>query len=147
MTTLIRPNTIETILERLASIEQIRYVALDQGQLDQYSDSETARPPIATPALLVSLTGETLTPYKGCSEAILTIDIRLITDCSTIANYAAPSQHIAKATTPYSLIPEVVERLTGVDSEMAYLGFDEGMRQRTLSELKLHFRLRGLLHE
>lgn len=135
------------MLSALGTLSSIRYVALDQGQVEEYIDGEAPRPPFTCPALLISIRREEMTHYKDRDRSTVDIDIRLLTDTAQIGNYAAPDNHLKSATEPYELVSDIVDAAIRACPEwLRYEGLDRGMRMRSLSELVLHFNAEAYLH-
>lgn len=141
MHTSVSPAHILPLLERLGSIEGIRYVALDQGQLEQDMIAGTGRPPIVCPAILVDIQSETIDHLKDRDRASVSMRLRLITDTSLIANYAAPDAHKKAVLEPYDLVSKTVDAvLQGqLGQWLHYERLDKGIRLGSLSELTLSF--------
>ena len=131
-------NLIDTLLNSLRAVTELRYLALDGGQVDQYI-GEGKHPPIITPAALLDVKSET---SEGCKEVDLStlyFDIRLYHDIATFANIMAPRSHLDGNLIPIQIAVKIIHILTRQGA--TYLGADKGIRQQSLSELVLHFKV------
>lgn len=131
-------NLIDTLLNSLRAVTELRYLALDGGQVDQYL-GEGKHPPIITPAALLDVKSET---SEGCKEVDLStlyFDIRLYHDIATFANIMAPRSHLDGNLIPIQIAVKIIHILTR--QGVTYLGADKGIRQQSLSELVLHFKV------
>ena len=131
-------NLIDTLLNSLRAVTELRYLALDGGQVDQYI-GEGKHPPIITPAALLDVKSET---SEGCKEVDLStlyFDIRLYHDIATFANIMAPRSHLDGNLIPIQIAVKIIHDLTR--QGITYLGADKGIRQQSLSELVLHFKV------
>lgn len=131
-------NLIDTLLNSLRAVTELRYLALDGGQVDQYI-GEGKHPPIITPAALLDVKSET---SEGCKEVDLStlyFDIRLYHDIATFANIMAPRSHLDGNLIPIQIAVKIIHVLTR--QGVTYLGADKGIRQQSLSELVLHFKV------
>lgn len=131
-------NLIDTLLNSLRAVTELRYLALDGGQVDQYI-GEGKHPPIITPAALFDVKSETSEECKEVDLSTLYFDIRLYHDIATFANIMAPRSHLDGNLIPIQIAVKIIHVLTrqGVN----YLGADKGIRQQSLSELVLHFKV------
>lgn len=131
-------NLIDTLLNSLRAVTELRYLALDGGQVDQYI-GEGKHPPIITPAALLDVKSET---SEGCKEVDLStlyFDVRLYHDIATFANIMAPRSHLDGNLIPIQIAVKIIHVLTR--QGVTYLGADKGIRQQSLSELVLHFKV------
>lgn len=131
-------NLIDTLLNSLRAVTELRYLALDGGQVDQYI-GEGKHPPIITPAALFDVKSET---SEGCKEVDLStlyFDVRLYHDIATFANIMAPRSHLDGNLIPIQIAVKIIHVLTR--QGVTYLGADKGIRQQSLSELVLHFKV------
>lgn len=131
-------NLIDTLLNSLRAVTELRYLALDGGQVDQYL-GESKHPPIVTPAALFDVKSET---SEGCKEVDLStlyFDVRLYHDIATFANIMAPRSHLDGNLIPIQIAVKIIYILTM--QGVTYLGADKGIRQQSLSELVLHFKV------
>lgn len=131
-------NLIDTLLNSLRAVTELRYLALDGGQVDQYL-GEGKHPPIITPAALFDVKSET---SEGCKEVDLStlyFDVRLYHDIATFANIMAPRSHLDGNLIPIQIAVKIILVLTRQGA--TYLGADKGIRQQSLSELVLHFKV------
>lgn len=131
-------NLIDTLLNSLRAVTELRYLALDGGQVDQYL-GESKHPPIVTPAALFDVKSET---SEGCKEVDLStlyFDVRLYHDIATFANIMAPRSHLDGNLIPIQIAVKIIHILTRQGA--TYLGADKGIRQQSLSELVLHFKV------
>lgn len=131
-------NLIDTLLNSLRAVTELRYLALDGGQVDQYI-GEGKHPPIVTPAALFDVKSET---SEGCKEVDLStlyFDVRLYHDIATFANIMAPRSHLDGNLIPIQIAVKIIHILTRQGA--TYLGADKGIRQQSLSELVLHFKV------
>lgn len=131
-------NLIDTLLNSLRAVTELRYLALDGGQVDQYL-GEGKHPPIITPAALFDVKSET---SEGCKEVDLStlyFDVRLYHDIATFANIIAPRSHLDGNLIPIQIAVKIILVLTRQGA--TYLGADKGIRQQSLSELVLHFKV------
>ena len=131
-------NLIDTLLNSLRAVTELRYLALDGGQVDQYL-GESKHPPIVTPAALFDVKSET---SEGCKEVDLStlyFDVRLYHDIATFANIMAPRSHLDGNLIPIQIAVKIIHVLTR--QGVTYLGADKGIRQQSLSELVLHFKV------
>lgn len=131
-------NLIDTLLNSLRAVTELRYLALDGGQVDQYI-GEGKHPPITTPAALLDVKSET---SEGCKEVDLStlyFDVRLYHDIATFANIMAPRSHLDGNLIPIQIVVKIIHILTR--QGVTYLGADKGIRQQSLSELVLHFKV------
>lgn len=131
-------NLIDTLLNSLRAVTELRYLALDGGQVDQYI-GEGKHPPIITPAALLDVKSET---SEGCKEVDLStlyFDVRLYHDIATFANIMAPRSHLDGNLIPIQIAVKIILILTR--QGVTYLGADKGIRQQSLSELVLHFKV------
>lgn len=133
-------NLIDTLLNSLRAVTELRYLALDGGQVDQYL-GEGKHPPIVTPAALFDVKSET---SEGCKEVDLStlyFDVRLYHDIALFGNIMAPQSHIEANLMPITIANKIISTLTA--QGISYLGADKGIRQQSLSELVLHFKVLG----
>lgn len=131
-------NLIDTLLNSLRAVTELQYLALDGGQVDQYL-GESKHPPIITPAALLDVKSET---SEGCKEVDLStlyFDVRLYHDIATFANIMAPRSHLDGNLIPIQIAVKIIHILTR--QGVTYLGADKGIRQQSLSELVLHFKV------
>ena len=131
-------NLIDTLLNSLRAVTELRYLSLDGGQVDQYL-GEGKHPPIITPAALLDVKSET---SEGCKEVDLStlyFDVRLYHDIATFANIMAPRSHLDGNLIPIQIAVKIIHILTR--QGVTYLGADKGIRQQSLSELVLHFKV------
>lgn len=131
-------NLIDTLLNSLRAVTELQYLALDGGQVDQYL-GESKHPPIITPAALLDVKSET---SEGCKEVDLStlyFDVRLYHDIATFANIMAPRSHLDGNLIPIQIAVKIIDILTR--QGVTYLGADKGIRQQSLSELVLHFKV------
>lgn len=131
-------NLIDILLNSLRAVTELRYLALDGGQVDQYI-GEGKHPPIITPAALLDVKSET---SEGCKEVDLStlyFDVRLYHDIATFANIIAPRSHLDGNLIPIQIAVKIILVLTRQGA--TYLGADKGIRQQSLSELVLHFKV------
>ena len=131
-------NLIDILLNSLRAVTELRYLALDGGQVDQYI-GEGKHPPIVTPAALFDVKSET---SEGCKEVDLStlyFDVRLYHDIATFANIMAPRSHLDGNLIPIQIAVKIIHVLTR--QGVTYLGADKGIRQQSLSELVLHFKV------
>lgn len=131
-------NLIETLLNSLRSVTELRYLALDGGQVDQYL-GESKHPPIVTPAALFDVKSETSDECKEIDLSTLYFDVRLYHDIATFANIIAPRSHLDGNLIPIQIAVKIILVLTR--QGVTYLGADKGIRQQSLSELVLHFKV------
>lgn len=131
-------NLIDILLNSLRAVTELRYLALDGGQVDQHL-GEGKHPPIVTPAALFDVKSET---SEGCKEVDLStlyFDVRLYHDIATFANIMAPRSHLDGNLIPIQIAVKIIHVLTR--QGVTYLGADKGIRQQSLSELVLHFKV------
>ena len=131
-------NLIDILLNSLRAVTELRYLALEGGQVDQYL-GEGKHPPIITPAALFDVKSET---SEGCKEVALStlyFDVRLYHDIATFANIMAPRSHLDGNLIPIQIAVKIIHILTRQGA--TYLGADKGIRQQSLSELVLHFKV------
>ena len=131
-------NLIDILLNSLRAVTELRYLALDGGQVDQYI-GEGKHPPIITPAALLDVKSET---SEGCKEVDLStlyFDIRLYHDIATFANIMAPQSHLDGNLIPIQIAVKIIHILTR--QGVTCLGADKGIRQRSPSELVLDFKV------
>lgn len=131
-------NLIDTLLNSLRAVTELRYLALDGGQVDQYL-GESKHPPIITPAALFDVKSETSEGCKNAEVSTLYFDIRLYHDIATFANIMAPRSHLDGNLIPIQIAVKIIHVLTR--QGVTYLGADKGIRQQSLSELVLHFKV------
>ena len=131
-------NLIDTLLNSLRAVTELRYLALDGGQVDQYL-GESKHPPIITPAALFDVKSETSDECKEIDLSTLYFDVRLYNDIATFANVMAPQSHIEANLMPIAIASKITDTLTA--QGVTYLGADKGIRQQSLSELVLHFKV------
>ena len=131
-------NLIDILLNSLRSVTELRYLALDGGQVDQYL-GEGKHPPIITPAALFDLKSETSEECKEIDLSTLYFDVRLYHDIATFANIMAPRSHLDGNLIPIQIAVKIILVLTR--QGITYLGADKGIRQQSLSELVLHFKV------
>ena len=131
-------NLIDTLLNSLRSVTELRYLALDGGQVDQLL-GESKHPPIITPAALFDLKSETSDECKEIDLSTLYFDVRLYHDIATFANIMAPRSHLDGNLIPIQIAVKIILILTR--QGVTYLGADKGIRQQSLSELVLHFKV------
>jgi hypothetical protein len=131
-------NLIDTLLNSLRAVTELRYLALDGGQVDQYL-GESKHPPIITPAALFDVKSETSEECKEVDLSTLYFDIRLYHDIATFANIMAPRSHLDGNLIPIQIAVKIIHVLTR--QGVTYLGADKGIRQQSLSELVLHFKV------
>lgn len=131
-------NLIDTLLNSLRAVTELRYLALDGGQVDQYL-GEGKHPPIITPAALFDLKSETSEECKEIDLSTLYFDVRLYHDIATFANIMAPRSHLDGNLIPIQIAVKIILVLTR--QGVTYLGADKGIRQQSLSELVLHFKV------
>lgn len=131
-------NLIDILLNSLRAVTELQYLALDGGQVDQYI-GEGKHPPIITPAALFDVKSET---SEGCKEVDLStlyFDVRLYHDIATFANIMAPRSHLDGNLILIQIAVKIIHILTR--QGVTYLGADKGIRQQSLSELVLHFKV------
>ena len=131
-------NLIDILLNSLRAVTELRYLALDGGQADQYL-GESKHPPIITPAALFDLKSETSEECKNAEVSTLYFDVRLYHDIATFGNVMAPQSHIEANLMPITIANKIISTLTA--QGITYLGADKGIRQQSLSELVLHFKV------
>lgn len=131
-------NLIDILLNSLRAVTELRYLALDGGQVDQYL-GEGKHPPIITPAALFDVKSETSEECKEVDLSTLYFDIRLYHDIATFANIMAPRSHLDGNLIPIQIVVKIIHVLTR--QGVTYLGADKGIRQQSLSELVLHFKV------
>lgn len=131
-------NLIDTLLNSLRSVTELRYLALDGGQVDQYL-GESKHPPIITPAALFDVKSETSDECKEVNLSTLYFDVRLYHDIAVFGNIMAPQSHIEDNLMPITIANKIISTLTA--QGISYLGADKGIRQQSLSELVLHFKV------
>lgn len=131
-------NLIDTLLNSLRAVTELRYLALDGGQVDQYI-GESKHPPIVTPAALFDVKSETSEECKEVDLSTLYFDVRLYHDIATFANIIAPRSHLDGNLIPIQIAVKIIHVLTR--QGITYLGADKGIRQQSLSELVLHFKV------
>lgn len=131
-------NLIDTLLNSLRAVTELRYLALDGGQVDQYL-GESKHPPIITPAALFDVKSETSEGCKNAEVSTLYFDVRLYHDIATFANIMAPRSHLDGNLIPIQIAVKIILILTR--QGVTYLGADKGIRQQSLSELVLHFKV------
>ena len=131
-------NLIDTLLNSLRAVTELRYLALDGGQVDQYL-GESKHPPIITPAALFDVKSETSEECKEVDLSTLYFDVRLYHDIATFANIMAPRSHLDGNLIPIQIAVKIIHILTR--QGVTYLGADKGIRQQSLSELVLHFKV------
>lgn len=131
-------NLIDTLLNSLRAVTELRYLALDGGQVDQYL-GEGKHPPIITPAALFDVKSETGESCKEVDLSTLYFDVRLYHDIATFANIMAPRSHLDGNLIPIQIAVKIILVLTRQGA--TYLGADKGIRQQSLSELVLHFKV------
>lgn len=131
-------NLIDTLLNSLRAVTELRYLALDGGQVDQYL-GESKHPPIITPAALFDVKSETSEECKEVDLSTLYFDIRLYHDIATFANIMAPRSHLDGNLIPIQIAVKIIHILTR--QGVTYIGADKGIRQQSLSELVLHFKV------
>lgn len=131
-------NLIDTLLNSLRAVTELRYLALDGGQVDQYI-GESKHPPIVTPAALFDVKSETSEKCKEVDLSTLYFDVRLYHDIATFANIMAPRSHLDGNLIPIQIAVKIILVLTR--QGVTYLGADKGIRQQSLSELVLHFKV------
>lgn len=131
-------NLIDTLLNSLRAVTELRYLALDGGQVDQYL-GESKHPPIVTPAALFDVKSETSEECKEVDLSTLYFDVRLYHDIATFANIMAPRSHLDGNLIPIQIAVKIIHVLTRQGA--TYLGADKGIRQQSLSELVLHFKV------
>ena len=131
-------NLIDTLLNSLRSVTELRYLALDGGQVDQYI-GEGKHPPIITPAALFDVKSETSDECKEIDLSTLYFDVRLYHDIALFGNIMAPQSHIEANLMPITIANKIISTLTA--QGISYLGADKGIRQQSLSELVLHFKV------
>ena len=131
-------NLIDILLNSLRAVTELRYLALDGGQVDQYL-GESKHPPIITPAALFDVKSETSEECKEVDLSTLYFDVRLYHDIATFANVMAPRSHLDGNLIPIQIAVKIIHILTRQGA--TYLGADKGIRQQSLSELVLHFKV------
>lgn len=131
-------NLIDTLLNSLRAVTELRYLSLDGGQVDQYL-GEGKHPPIITPAALFDVKSETGESCKEVDLSTLYFDVRLYHDIATFANIMAPRSHLDGNLIPIQIAVKIILVLTR--QGVTYLGADKGIRQQSLSELVLHFKV------
>lgn len=131
-------NLIDILLNSLRAVTELRYLALDGGQVDQYL-GESKHPPIITPAALFDVKSETSEECKEVDLSTLYFDVRLYHDIATFANIMAPRSHLDGNLIPIQIAVKIIHILTRQGA--TYLGADKGIRQQSLSELVLHFKV------
>lgn len=131
-------NLIDTLLNSLRAVTELRYLSLDGGQVDQYL-GEGKHPPIITPAALFDVKSETSEGCKNAEVSTLYFDVRLYHDIALFGNIMAPQSHIEANLMPITIANKIISTLTA--QGISYLGADKGIRQQSLSELVLHFKV------
>lgn len=131
-------NLIDTLLNSLRAVTELRYLALDGAQVDQYI-GEGKHPPIIAPAALLDVKSETSDGCKEVDLSTLYFDVRLYHDIATFANIMAPRSHLDGNLIPIQIAVKIIHILTR--QGVTYIGADKGIRQQSLSELVLHFKV------
>lgn len=131
-------NLIDILLNSLRAVTELRYLSLDGGQVDQYI-GESKHPPIITPAALFDVKSETSEGCKNAEVSTLYFDIRLYNDIALFGNIMAPQSHIEANLMPITIANKIIGTITA--QGVTYLGADKGIRQQSLSELVLHFKV------
>lgn len=131
-------NLIDILFNSLRAVTELRYLALDGGQVDQYL-GESKHPPIITPAALFDVKSETSEECKEVDLSTLYFDVRLYHDIATFANIMAPRSHLDGNLIPIQIAVKIIHILTR--QGVTYIGADKGIRQQSLSELVLHFKV------
>lgn len=131
-------NLIDTLLNSLRAVTELRYLSLDGGQVDQYL-GEGKHPSIITPAALFDVKSETSEGCKNAEVSTLYFDVRLYHDIALFGNIMAPQSHIEANLMPITIANKIISTLTA--QGISYLGADKGIRQQSLSELVLHFKV------
>lgn len=96
------------LLHALDETKQLNYIAIEQGQIEQYLSSPI-HPPINPPAALIAPRGERKTlEDKQVSHYTAEIDIHLLYETSLIANVAAPDTHFTPLEKKLQLIDTII---------------------------------------
>lgn len=132
---IITADKISKLITHLASNTPLKYVALDQGQCDDYLD-ELKHPPIKTPALLISPQGEEITTIiKIDRKASAEIVLRLYTNNALIYSQASPGVNYKAYSDYLALIEQVVK--VAEELGWTYEGYRIGVRLESLAETRI----------
>lgn len=140
--TIANKKFINDLIIYLATIDEIKYLALDQGQVDSDSNDKKNLP-VKFPALLVRLNGEQIDEdCKDSRKATMSITLRLITEC----NYYLNAKNIADragALLAYTLLEKIIEKAGW--QKLKYKGYQEINREASLLELEIQFEIKSRL--
>lgn len=129
-------DRLKALIRALVETQSLAYIALDQGQCDEYLD-ELKHPPIKTPALLIAPQGE-----ERCNEdkewdryrADLTL--RLYVNLPLIASSTAPDRHLESYAHYLALLDEVIG--TTQKEGWRLEGYKIVSRVESLQETRIH---------
>ena len=120
----------------LTAIDEIRYLSMDFGQVDDsYLSEETPHPPIITPAILLSDSDKDLDRYQ------LTFTVRLLIDDARFATATAPQEHLAAYDNALALSERIITLLLSLNPRMTLESRSEAQLRDSLRQYNLSFSL------
>ena len=126
----------------LAAIDEIRYLSMDFGQVDDYLSEETPHPPIITPAILLSdIREERTSSDKDLDRYQLTFTVRLLIDDARFATATAPKEHLAAYDNALALSERIITLLLSLNPRMTLESRSEAQLRDSLRQYNLTFSL------
>ncbi|WP_418313485.1 hypothetical protein [Porphyromonas sp.] len=127
----------------LAAIDEIRYLSMDFGQVDDsYLSEETPHPPIITPAILLSdIREERTSSDKDLDRYQLTFTVRLLIDDARFATATAPQEHFAAYDNALALSERIITLLLSLNPRMTLESRSEAQLRDSLRQYNLSFSL------
>lgn len=127
----------------LASIDEIRYLSMDFGQVDDsYLSEETPHPPIITPAILLSdIREERTSSDKDLDRYQLTFTVRLLIDDARFATATAPEEHLRAYDETLALTERIITLILSLDPRMTLESRQEAQLRDSLRQYNLSFSL------
>ena len=128
-------DSIKALIRALQETTSLAYIALDQGQCDEYLD-ELKHPPIKTPALLIAPDGEErCNEDKEWDRYRADLSLRLYVNLPLIASSAAPDRHLESYARYLALIDEVIKAAKKEGWRLD--GYKVGARVESLQETRI----------
>lgn len=127
----------------LAAIDEIRYLSMDFGQVDDsYLSEETPHPPIITPAILLSdIREERTSSDKDLDRYQLTFTVRLLIDDARFATATAPQEHLRAYDETLALTERIITLLLSLNPRMTLESRSEAQLRDSLRQYNLTFSL------
>lgn len=126
----------------LAAIDEIRYLSMDFGQVDDNLSEETPHPPIITPAILLSdIREERTSSDKDLDRYQLTFTVRLLIDDARFATATAPQEHLRAYDETLALTERIITLLLSLNPRMTIESRSEAQLRDSLRQYNLTFSL------